>query len=108
MLHPAGFPDNADLAISPDNRRIAFSSDRQGRMWDLETGRVLGSWALPVGLQDMLVFQGPDRLLLARAETTDPNVPPYSSGPGEIPSPLRNLRLAGQGNPRGRSERSAT
>jgi len=82
---PGGFPDNVGLAISPDNRRIAFSSDRQARMWDLETGRVLGSWTLPAGLQDKLVFQGPNRLMLARAETINPDVAPYSTDPEKYP-----------------------
>ena len=45
---PGGYPDNASLAIRQDRRRIAFSSDRRARLWDLETGRVLGSWPLPV------------------------------------------------------------
>ena len=64
--------DNAAIAISPDNRLIAFSSHRQARLWEIETGKLLGSWKLATGIQDNLAFQGNDRLLLARVETTDP------------------------------------
>ena len=74
---PGKFADNAGLAFSPDGRRLAFSSDREARMWDLETGQELENWTLPVGFQDRLVFPVADRLILARAETTDPAVAPY-------------------------------
>jgi serine/threonine protein kinase/WD40 repeat protein len=74
---PGRYQDNAALAISPDNRLFAFSTDRQATLWEIGTGRMCGSWPLPVGLADKLVFQGPDRLLLARAETSDPSVAPY-------------------------------
>jgi serine/threonine protein kinase/WD40 repeat protein len=77
---PCAFVDNSALAISPDNRRLAFSSGREARLWDLETGQILGRWTLPEGLLDHMVFQGKDRLILARAETSDPTVPPYGSG----------------------------
>src|SRR5262249_37023003 len=66
---PGLYQDNAALAVSPDNRLLAFSSDRRAACWEIETGRQIGPWPLPVGLQDRLVFDGPDRLLLARAET---------------------------------------
>jgi serine/threonine protein kinase/WD40 repeat protein len=75
---PAGlYQDNASLAISPDNRFLAFSTHRRAMLWEIDTGRMLRQWSLPIGLQDELVFQRPDRLLLARAETSDPSVAPY-------------------------------
>ncbi len=77
MRSPGGWVDNAAIAISPGNRSIAFSSHRQARLWEIETGKLLGSWKLPTGIQDNLAFQGNDRLLLARVETTDPDVAPY-------------------------------
>jgi WD40 repeat protein len=74
---PGRFSDNSGLSVSPDGRRVAFSSHREARLWDIETGRELDRWRLPIGMQDTLVFRGPDRLLLARAESTDPEVAPY-------------------------------
>jgi serine/threonine protein kinase/WD40 repeat protein len=74
---PGIYSDNTGLAISPDNRRVAFSSHRQARLWNIDSGRELGSWKLPIGLQDRLAFKGTEQLMLARAETHDSEVAPY-------------------------------
>jgi serine/threonine protein kinase/WD40 repeat protein len=74
---PGRFADNVGLAISPDNRLVGFSSHRYAGMWDIETGRLVRSWTLPAGLNDQLQFQDDKQLILARAETSDPNVGPY-------------------------------
>ena len=76
-LPPGDFADNAGLAFSPDGRRFAAAAGRAATLWDLDTGRVTGSWPLAEGLQDNLLFLGPDRLLLARAETKDGRERPY-------------------------------
>jgi serine/threonine protein kinase/WD40 repeat protein len=76
-MPPGLYQDNAALAISHDNRWFAFSTHRQAMLWEIDTGRMLRQWSLPIGLVDRLVFQGADRLLLARAETTDPTIAPY-------------------------------
>jgi WD40 repeat protein/predicted Ser/Thr protein kinase len=60
--------DNAALAFSPDGRRLAFAAGRQARLWELETGRVLGTWPLPRGLIDRLAFHPSGKLLLGRME----------------------------------------
>src|SRR5262249_33870314 len=55
---PGASVDNSAVAISPDGRRLAFSSDREARLWDLRTGAVLGRWTLPKGLLDVMAFPG--------------------------------------------------
>ena len=90
------FADNACLAFSPDGRRLTFSSGREARLWDLETGTVLGKWPLPEGLADALAFQGPERLLLLRMETMDETATPDSRFPPEsYPRVLRLRDLLG-------------
>ena len=60
MCPTALFADNSGLAFSPDGRRFAFSAGRQAKLWDIETGKELGAWTLPEGLQDTLAFHGPE------------------------------------------------
>jgi WD40 repeat protein len=89
------FTDNSSLAFSPDGHRIAFSAGHQARLWDIETGKELGSWSLPEGLVDNLAFFSADHLLLLRVETRDGKLGPYSNAhPREHPRvcPLRELR----------------
>jgi WD40 repeat protein len=72
------YPDNAGLAVSADERRIAFASNRTACLWDIETGEMLKTWGpLPKGLCDKLAFPDEGHLILIRAETTDPETPPY-------------------------------
>ena len=71
--------DNTSLAFSPDGRRFAFSSWKEAKLWDLDTGRELRKWSLPPGLADLLTFRGPDHLLLFRLETKDSVVPPIGA-----------------------------
>lgn len=87
ILEPprGAYTDNSALAISRDNRHLAFSSDQEARLWDLETGEIKGHWTLPKGLLDAMVFQDEGRLILARAETSDRAVPPYGSDPARYP-----------------------
>jgi serine/threonine protein kinase/WD40 repeat protein len=75
---PGSFTDNAGLAFSPDGRLFAFSAGHQARLWDLETGAEQGSWPLPEGLNDQLLFRGQDELLLCRIETKDGRVAPFA------------------------------
>jgi WD40 repeat protein len=63
--------DNSGLAFSPDGRRFAFSAGRQAKLWDADTGKELGAWKLPDGLQDTLAFRKDNQLLLLRMESID-------------------------------------
>jgi hypothetical protein len=100
---------NAGFAISPDNRKVAFSSHESSRMWEIETGTILRDWKLPIGLSDKLRFDGPEHLILARAEAEggaqpyDPAISDPKEHPrycalydllaqdGKAPSPLRKI-----------------
>jgi WD40 repeat protein len=87
------FPDNADLAFSPDGRRLAVSAGNTATLWDLESGEAR-RWSLPWGLTEALAFPDPDHLLLFRSETRDGTRPPDSGAhPSEHPRVcvLRNL-----------------
>jgi WD40 repeat protein len=78
-VQPGRYADNVGLAISPDNRHVAISSHRHARLWEIETGRLVRSWPLPAGISDQLAFPDDKHLILARTETSDPDVPPYGS-----------------------------
>ena len=60
--------DNAAAAFSPDGRQLAFASSEAARLYDLESGTVLRSWALPYGLADQLRFLDDADLILLRRE----------------------------------------
>jgi len=60
--------DNAGLAFSRDGWHLAFSARDEARLWDVGTGRVLGSWKLGLGLADVVAFDPTGKLLLARLE----------------------------------------
>jgi len=87
LLHvfdvPKGlFADNADLCFSPDSSRFAFVTLRHAKMWEVASGRELGSWDLPPGLVDMLAFCSKNELVSFRMET-ESGLPPF----GGIPWP---------------------
>ena len=88
-LPPGRFADNAALAFSPDGRQFAAAAGRDAVCWDLDSGRVLHSLVLAEGLQESLRFLGPDRLLLARAESGEGLAPPYGSNPRDHPRVCR-------------------
>src|SRR5262249_44024673 len=90
---PGEFIDSAALVFSPDNKRLAFSSFRTALLWDLDTGKQLRSWGLPMGFVDYMLYSGPDQLMLFRVEASNREVRPYSSHPSEYPRicRLRNL-----------------
>src|SRR5262249_40465570 len=54
-----------------DKRRFGFAAGRDAQLLDLATGKELGSWKIPPGYHDHLVFDTPDRLLLFRMETAE-------------------------------------
>jgi WD40 repeat protein len=67
---PEGYvPGNAALAFSADGRRLAFASGKDATLWDLDSGRQIGAWTLPMGLGDLLAFRPEGQLLLFRTET---------------------------------------
>lgn len=68
---PGETADNGVLAISPDNRLLAFSAGQSAEIWDLRRGHRIRTWTFPDGLVDQLVFPTPDRLLSFRAERPD-------------------------------------
>ena len=46
---PRGFtPENAGLAFSGDGTLVATSAGREAKLWDVASGRELGSWTLPL------------------------------------------------------------
>lgn len=52
---PGKLADNAALAFSADNRLLAFTTGRQARLWNLETGAE-NPFPLPFGWADNLAF----------------------------------------------------
>ena len=102
LLHVLDAPhgltaDNAGLAFSPDGRRFACSAGAGAKLWDVETGRVVDSWPLPEGKNDVLVFRGNDQLLSIRLETRDGRLGPYNiAHPRDHPRVVRLRDLLGQ------------
>jgi serine/threonine protein kinase/WD40 repeat protein len=84
--------DDAGMAFSPDGRRFACVAGEGAKLWDLETGKELGAWALPRGIKDLLTFHPSGALLLFREEKENSSM---NAEPGDSPPPgvcqLRNL-----------------
>jgi eukaryotic-like serine/threonine-protein kinase len=69
---PAGdTADNAALVLSADGRRLAFSTARDARLWEIDLGRLADSWKLPRGLQDELAYAPNGELHLLRWDQED-------------------------------------
>jgi WD40 repeat protein len=68
---PRGAIDNGDPAFSSDGSRFACCAGREAKLWDVGTGRELGSWQLGRGLADSLAFHPTGRLVLCRQEPRD-------------------------------------
>jgi WD40 repeat protein len=97
---PQGFvADNTGMAFSPDNRRFAFSTGTQARLWDLTSGHVLNDWKLPPALGDTLIYPDPDHLILIRAETKDGQNRPYGRILAGNPIVVRMRNLLGPAQP---------
>ena len=73
------FADNAALAFSQDAKQFAFSTLGEAKLWEVNAGRELRAWKLPLGLVDCLAFHPSGHLLSFRMETPDPNVGPFSN-----------------------------
>ena len=57
------FAGNAALVFNLDDSQLAFSTLTETRLWDIKSGRLLGSWHLPSGLVQKLCFCPDGRLL---------------------------------------------
>ncbi len=69
---PKGYTaDNATLAFSNDGRRFAAAAERGAKLWDLASGKELGSWPLLPGLNNRIAFCSSGDLLLFRCESSD-------------------------------------
>jgi serine/threonine protein kinase/WD40 repeat protein len=66
---PSGWSaDNAGGAFDPAGRLFAFAANTQGRLYDLDSGRIVHRWNLARGLCDSLQYDDQSRLLLLRRE----------------------------------------
>jgi WD40 repeat protein len=72
MAAPKGNGDEAALALSPDGRRLACSTRKWAKLWDLKASEELRSWQLPHGAKNALAFHTSGALLLLREEENDP------------------------------------
>jgi serine/threonine protein kinase/WD40 repeat protein len=71
------FVDNAALVYRPDSARLAFAGHKAAKVWDVTSGKELGSWTLPPGLQDNLAFHE-GKLYSFRVETKEGREPPFT------------------------------
>ena len=102
LLHvfdtPRGkYADNAALLFM-EGKRFAFCAGRQAKLWDLDAGKELGSWELPIGFVDHLAYHATEnKLLLFRVETKETNVPPYDTNFENYPRICRIRELGEKG-----------
>jgi WD40 repeat protein len=71
------FVDNVAFLYSPDSGRLAFAGHKTAKVWEVASGKELGSWSLPPGLQDSLVFHD-GKLYSYRVETKQGREPPFT------------------------------
>jgi WD40 repeat protein len=88
------FAADAALEFSSDSRRIAFASYQDAKLWEVESGKEIGSWTFPIGHSNLLGFHPSGKLLLFRLETTD-GVWPFATDPVEHPRVCRIRELFG-------------
>jgi serine/threonine protein kinase/WD40 repeat protein len=89
--------DNADLRFSPDGTRLAFAGGKEAKLWEVTSGRELGTWKLPEGLVNALAFHPSDKLLLFRVETKEGKLGPfYMAPPDQHPRVCRIHELGSQ------------
>jgi serine/threonine protein kinase/WD40 repeat protein len=67
---PGYLADNAAIALSGDNRYLAFTSGTNAVMWDLKTGKHLKTETLPRGMVDQVAWHpGLGKFISFRVET---------------------------------------
>jgi serine/threonine protein kinase/WD40 repeat protein len=86
------FADTAALEFSSDGRRIAFATQTDAKLWEVESGKEIGSWTFPQGHLPLLGFHPSGKLLLFRLETRD-DVWPFGTDPVEHPRVCRIREL---------------
>ncbi|MFO0904942.1 MAG: serine/threonine-protein kinase [Pirellulales bacterium] len=80
---PVGlYAEGAALALDKSGRRLAASAGREARIWELPSGELLQSRALPAGYFDQLCFAPDGRLWSWRQESQS------SGGRSESPAPV--------------------
>ena len=93
---PGQFADNVALAFSADGGQIAFSGGHEASLWDVATGELIRTWALPEGLLDSMAFPEVGRLLLYREETFSGEGGPFTQyRPDKYPRVCRLRNLLG-------------
>jgi serine/threonine protein kinase/WD40 repeat protein len=60
--------DNLAMAFSPDAKQFAFSTYSGAKLWEVDSGKEIGNWDLPAGLQDLIGYHPSGKLLLFRVE----------------------------------------
>jgi serine/threonine protein kinase/WD40 repeat protein len=86
------FVGTAALEFSSDSRRIAFATNADAKLWEVESGKETGSWTFPKGHLPLLGFHPSGKLLLFRLETLD-GVWPFGTDPVEHPRVCRIREL---------------
>jgi WD40 repeat protein/serine/threonine protein kinase len=91
------FADDAALEFSSDSRRIAFATHKDAKLWEVKSGKEIGSWTFPRGHSTLLGFHPSGKLLLFRQETLD-GVWPFETNPVEHPRvcKIQELREVGK------------
>jgi len=75
--------DNADLAFSPDGKKLVASGGNTATLWDLASGSA-EHWTLPWGMTEAIAYYDADHLVLARSEVHDGSRPPDSEAPSSL------------------------
>ena len=61
----AAWVDNAAFAFSPDNRQLAYSGSGmttgEVKLWEIESGKEVGTWRIPPGLNNIIAFPSQDK-----------------------------------------------
>jgi WD40 repeat protein len=87
---------DTSVTVSPDERYLALSGGNEAQLWDLETGRTLRTWHLPVGAFDLLGFDSSGKsLFLVRVERRSGAAEPYDNYDPNDPSVVQLRDLLG-------------
>jgi len=100
LLHRFDVPrgdtaDNAALAFDEKGKRLAFSTYKYAKLYDLENGEQIKKWDLPPGVEDKLAYHPSGKMLLFRVETKGGKAPPFKNDPVKEPRVCRIRDLFG-------------
>jgi hypothetical protein len=66
-------------AVNRDETQLALVGGQVAELWDVDSGRTLRHWQLPIGIMDAMVIPSSNEMILARVESRDGKRTPFDN-----------------------------